>query len=381
MSERLDSVRQICADITRRVDRSHIAEAGRKNEHPRKLWDLWAETGLFAMGLPEEYGGVSGGLHETILAIDLLAQHGLVLPTITPNFMSRVPVSKHGTDEQKKTYLPKTTTGEAYFSFAITEPDAGTNTFKIRTRATKQTDGSFLVNGTKHFISGFVESDYCLLVARTGGYDASQRTSGLTLFIIDPKSPGITTTLMDIGLHLAEKQYIVNFNDVHIPADAILGKEGRGIEVLFDCLNPERMLVSARIIGLSDYVLRKASDYAKVRAPFDAPIGAYQSIQHPLAIAKVHVEGARSLLYDAVQRYDAGENVGLQVNITKYLATEGFTGAVNGASAVYGGSFADMVTDFIPFYLQAKMSEIAPVNNNIVLNFIAQKALGLPKSY
>lgn len=381
MSENLDVIRQICTDIAKRVDRQYLAEQGRKREPADKLWDLWVETGLLGVALPEEYGGIGGDVSDLVHAIDWLGREGLFLGNVVPNFMSRIPLLKHGTDDQKKALLPASASGEAVFSFAITEPDAGTNTFKIKTRARRQDDGSFLLTGTKHFITAFTASTHCLVVARTEAYDAASRTKGLTLFLIDPNTPGITTTQMDLGIHLPEKNFVVSFDDVRVPADAMLGQEGQGLNVMFDCLNPERLMVTAANLGQADYVLRKAADYARVRAPFDAPIGSYQSVQHPMAIAKVNIEAARALLHKAATIFDEGGDIGLDVNMAKYLSSTAYVQATNAAAMAFGGGFADMEQDIIPFFLQAKLNEVAPVNNNIVLSHIAQHALDLPKSY
>jgi acyl-CoA dehydrogenase len=381
MSENLEGIRQICTDIAKRVDRKYMAEKGRRREHPEKLFDLWVETGLLGVGLPEEYGGIGGDVTDLVHAVDWLSQEGLFLGSSVPNFMSRIPLIKHGSDAQKKTLLPGTATGEVVFSFAITEPDAGTNTFKTRTKATRQEDGSFVLNGSKHYITAFEDSTHCLVVARTEAHDAAARTKGLTLFLIDPRTPGIEATEMDLGVHLAERNYVVSFNDVRIPADSILGEEGRGMNVLFDCLNPERLMVSAANVGQADYVLEKGAQHARVRAPFDAPIGSYQSVQHPMAVAKVNIEAARALLYKAAAVFDEGGEVGLDANMAKYLSSTAFMQAADASATAFGGGFADMDQDIIPFYLQAKLNSVAPVNNNIVLSHIAQNALNLPKSY
>jgi acyl-CoA dehydrogenase len=381
MSENLDAIRQICTDIAKRVDRAYMAEQGRKNEPADKLWDLWVETGLLGIALPEEYGGIGGDMTDLASAVDWLGQDGLFMGNVVPNFMSRIPLIKHGTEEQKQTLLPGTANGEVIFSFAITEPDAGTNTFKIRTTALKQPDGSYRLNGTKHYITGFTASTHCLVVARTQPYDDANRTKGISLFLVDPHAAGISTTQMDLGIHLAEKNFVVSFDDVHLPADSVLGAEGQGLRVMFDSLNPERMMVTAANVGQADYVLRRAADYARVRAPFDAPIGSYQSVQHPLAIAKVNVEAARALLYKATAIFDEGGEVGLEANMAKYLSSTAYGQATNAAAMVFGGAFADMEQDIIPFFLQAKLNEVAPINNNIVLSHIAQNALNLPRSY
>jgi alkylation response protein AidB-like acyl-CoA dehydrogenase len=381
VSEALEDIRQICNEIIKRVDRRHVADAGRANEVPQKLWDAWAETGLLGIGLPEEYGGIGGDLSDLVHAIDWQASAGLNLQSAIPNFMSRIPVVKYGTDEQRKTILPSTATGESRFSFAITEADAGSNTFKIRTTAIKQEDGSYKLSGSKYYITGFLESEWCLVVARTTPYDPENRTEGISVFLVRPDAPGISASPMDIGIHKAEKQYSILFEDVVLPADSLLGPDGDGLKVMFDCLNPERLIVAATNIGSADYVLKKASEYASTRAPFDVPIGSYQSVQHPLAAAKANTEAARCYLYKTAEAFDRGEKVGIESSTTKYLASTAVSQATNASANVYGGSFADMDTDIIGFFLQAKLSELGPVNNNIVLSQIAQKMLGLPRGY
>jgi acyl-CoA dehydrogenase len=381
MSENLDAIHQICSDIAKRVDRSYMAAQGRKREPADKLMGLWVETGLLGIALPEEYGGIGGDMTDLAHAIDWLGQEGLFLGNVIPNFMSRIPLIKYGTDEQKDSILPATATGEAIFSFAITEPDAGTNTFKIRTTALKQDDGSYVLNGTKHYITGFLDSTHCLVVARTEPYNPDRRTKGITLFVVDPHAAGISTTLMDLGIHLPERNYVVSFDNVRLPAGSVVGEEGNGLGVMFDSLNPERMMVTAANVGQADYVLNKAADHARIRAPFDVPIGSYQSVQHPMAEAKVNIEGARALLYKATALFDQGGEVGLDANMAKYLSSTAYVQATNAAAMAYGGGFADMEQDIIPFFLQAKLNTVAPVNNNIVLSHIAQNALNLPKSY
>lgn len=381
MSDNADAIREICDSIIRRVDRSYVADCGKRNELPTKLWQMWAETGLLSIGLPEEYGGSGGHLSDIVLAMDLLHQHGLLLPLAVPNFMSREPLLRHATEEQKRRYLPPTATGEAFFSFGITEPDAGTNTFKIKTTAIRQPDGTFLLNGGKTYQTAFIESAHCLLVARTEPYDSANRTKGISLFIVDTKLPGISATPMEIGMYLPEKNYQTYFDNVVLPADALVGQEGRGLAILFDSLNPERLLVAAMNVGQADYCINRAAEYAKTRAPFDAPIGSYQSIQHPLARAKTYVEAARTMMYLAAEKHDAGHNIGVEANMVKILSSEAFKMAAEIAMTTFGGAGVDVTQDILPFYIAAQNNTVAPVNNQVVLSFIAEKVLGLPRSY
>jgi alkylation response protein AidB-like acyl-CoA dehydrogenase len=166
-----------------------------------------------------------------------------------------------------------------------------------------------------------------------------------------------------------------------LPGDALVGEEGRGLHILFDSLNPERLLVAAMNVGLADYVLNRAAEYAKIRAPFDTPIGAYQAIQHPMARAKTHIEAARTMMYLAVDKHDRGEPVGLDTAMVKILSSEALKMAAEIAMTTFGGSGVDVSQDILPFYITAQNNTVSPVNNQIVLSFIAEKALGLPKSY
>lgn len=381
MSENADAIREICDSIIRRVDRAYIAECGKRSEFPQKLWDLWAESGLLSMGLPEEYGGSGGHLSDLVLAIDITHQHGLILPVAVTNFMSREPLLHYGSEDQRERYLPATATGKSFFSFGITEPDAGTNTFKIRTTAIRQPDGTFLLNGGKTYQTGFKESDNCLLVARTQPYDPANRTSGISLFVVDTKLPGIEATEMDIGLYLPEKQYQTYFENVVLPADSLVGVEGQGLKIMFESLNSERLLVAALNIGQADHCITRGAEYARTRAPFDTPIGAYQSIQHPLARAKTYIEGARTMLYKACEKHDRGENIGIEANMVKILSSEAFKMAAEAAMTCFGGAGFDVTQDMLPFFLGSQLNLVAPVNNQVVLSFLAEKVLGLPKSY
>jgi alkylation response protein AidB-like acyl-CoA dehydrogenase len=186
---------------------------------------------------------------------------------------------------------------------------------------------------------------------------------------------------MEIGMYLPEKNYTTYFDNVVMPADALVGVEGQGLKILFDSLNSERLLVAGMNVGQADYVLNRAVEYAKTRAPFDTPIGAYQSIQHPLARAKTYVEAARTMLYKACEAFDRGENAGIEANMVKILSSEAFKMSAEIAMTTFGGAGVDVTQDILPFYIAAQNNTVAPVNNQIVLSFIAEKVLGLPKSY
>jgi alkylation response protein AidB-like acyl-CoA dehydrogenase len=182
-------------------------------------------------------------------------------------------------------------------------------------------------------------------------------------------------------MYLPEQQYQTYFDNVVLPADALVGEEGKGLNILFSSLNSERLLVAAMNVGQADYVLKRAAEYAKVRAPFGAVIGSYQSIAHPMARAKTYVEAARLMMYQACDKHDRGESVALDVNMVKILSSEAFKMAAEIAMTTFGGAGVDVSQDILPFYIAAQNNTVAPVNNQVVLSFIAEKALGLPKCY
>lgn len=378
----MDSIRQACEGVTRRIDRKYLAECGRKNEFPGKLWEAMIKAGLLQLGISEEYGGMGGGLTELAYAMDTLSQAGLMPVIMVPNGLARIPILKHGTESQKKKYLPPTTTGEKIFCFCITEPNAGTNTFKIETKAIRQPNGDYLLNGQKLFITSFDVADQALVVARTTLFkEVKNRREGLSLFIVDTKAEGVESHRQDIGLYLAEKQFSVFFEDVVVPKENLIGEEGQGIRYLFDGLNPERLLAVAGQVGSADFVIKKAVEYANVRAPFDKPIGSYQAIQHPLAHAKASVEATRLMLYEACRKFDSGGDAGVPASYAKLLASEALSEASDIAMQAHGGYAFDVEYDVLPFYLLARASRVGPVNNEMMLNFIGEHVLGLPKSY
>lgn len=376
-----DAIREVCAGITRQIDRAYLADCGRKREAPTKLFNLMAEAGLLAVGIPEEYGGSGGGVAEVALALDLLGQAGLIAPRVVTSQMARTTIARHGNTAQKQRYLPAAASGKEFFAFAVTEADAGTNSFKIRTQATRQTNGDYVIRGEKAYITAVHEADHLLLVARTAKFDPDARKSGMSVFIVDPKAKGVTITPMDIGMYFPDKSSIVNFDDVVVPSENLLGSEGKGLESVFDCLNPERLMAAAFNVGLTDFLLNKAAAYARERAPFGAPIGSYQSVQHPMAAAKARVEATRALTHLAAEKYDSGADAGLESGMVKFLAADVIKAAADIAMTTFGGASMDLTQDLIPLYLFAKFQEIAPVNNNVVLSSIAEKALGLPRSY
>lgn len=376
-----DDIREVCASITRQISREYMAQCSRARETPVELWRVMRETGLFGLGVPAEYGGLGGHLSEVALALDLLGQGGLMPFRFVTTQMARTTLRHHGNDEQKQRYLVPAAAGEITFAFALTEADAGTNSFNIRTTATRQPNGDYVINGSKMWITGIHEADFAIVVTRTSKYDPATKKSGFSVFIVDPKSKGISLGAIDIGLHMADRSWVVNFDDVHVPAANMVGEEGRGMEALFDCLIPERLLAAGMNVGLATFVLNKTAEFARHRAPFGEPIGKYQGVQIPMAEALAQTEGARALAYQACAKFDAQIDSGMESDMARFLSAEAYLKAADLAMNTHGGAACDMEQDVIPLYLYAKFQSIAPINRNVCLAAIAQREFGFPKSY
>ena len=377
--ELLAAIRGASEAVTHRFSRSRYLEHARTATSPRELYAAMAEQGLFALGVPEEYGGNGGGLIATAAVMETLSAAGTPPLQFSLTSFCRHAIVRNGTPEQIHRFVVPTLDASATFSFAVTEPDAGTNSFAMKTAAERQPDGSFLLRGQKVFISGAADSTYMLVAARSGS-SADRGRPGLSLFVVDTHSPGVSMTPMKIDWKAPERQYSVWFDDVTLPADRMIGEDGHGMTALFDSLNAERVVIAAWALGMGRYVLDKAVRYARDRAPFGTPIGAYQAVAHPLARARAELDAAGVMIERAAARYDRGEPSADEANIAKLLASEAAYHAVDAALQTHGGAGFDEQTDVITLWPMIRVLRIAPLNNEMVLNYIAQHMLGLPRS-
>ncbi len=376
-----DDVREAAKGVLAVVDRAEFVRRARAGEDLDDMWTAMADQGLLGVGVPEEYGGSGEGMTGPVAVMETLAEGGAPPVLFLLTAFARVAIMRHGTDEQKRRYLAPTTTGDVRLCFAITEADAGTNSFAMRTFA-RQDGERYLLNGEKVFISGADAATHAMVVARTTRLDdAPDKRFGLSLFIVPIGAPGLQLTRMSIDLHSPEHQFVVHFDDVEVPADDLIGPRDEGLRALFDALNPERLLVSAWAIGLGTHALQRGVDYARDRAPFGTPIGSYQGIQHPLARAKAHLDAARLMMYTACEEFDRGGDAGAFANMAKLLASEAANGAADAVIQAFGGSAFDHDRDVTTLWPMIRLLRIAPVNNEMVLNYIAEKLLRLPKSY
>lgn len=369
--------------------RSEMRKMVRESVFPHELWQTFADVGLLGCLVPEQYGGSGMGLLTATLGFEAVTQLNVSPNILLVTCMDAACISRNASDALKQQYLPGIADGSKKFCFAITEPDAGTNSFMMKTRATRHGD-TFVINGQKTYISGIEVADYMLLVARSTPVEESKQTQmgiyhGLSLFIVPTKAKGITAHKIAIGFNEGVGQYTVFFDNVEVPADHVVGDIDMGALVMFNSLNPERILAAAMCSGMADYCLDTASAYAKERKVFrDVPIGKYQGIAHPLAEAKAHHEAARLMLYKAAWAFDAGwepAKVGSLANMCKLLNADSAVKAADVGIETLGGLGFTEDQGMLQVWNGARLFKTAPVSREMILNYIAEQELGLPKSY
>ncbi len=373
-------LREGVSRIARRYGHAYYVERSRSGRPAVELWDELAREGFLGVNLPEAFGGGGLGIAELALVCEELATAGcpLLLLVVSPAICGTL-IARYGTDEQKARWLPGLAAGTTRICFALTEPDAGSNSHQITTTARKDGDG-WVLSGQKVYISGVDEADAMLVVSRTGTDERTGRGQ-LSLFVVDTKTPGLTATPIPMEIVVPEKQFTVFLDDVAVPADRLLGGEGRGLRVLFDGLNPERIISAAYSCGLARYALDRAVAYANERKVWGAPVGAHQGLAHPLARAKLSLELARLMTAKAAWLYDAGKDAGEAANMARLSAADAAIAALDQAIQVHGGNGLSTEHGIATMWGMARLQHIAPVSREMILNFIAQHSLGLPRSY
>jgi alkylation response protein AidB-like acyl-CoA dehydrogenase len=329
--------------------------------------------------VPEEYGGGGGGLVELAMVCEETAAQGApILLLLVSAAISAEVIAEYGSEAQRKEWLPKLASGRTRVVFAITEPDAGSNTHRLATHARREGD-EWVVNGEKYFISGVDEAEAILLVARTGR-DESGRAQ-LSLFLVPTDAPGLHRSRLPVDVMLPEKQFTLHFDDVRLPGGALVGDEGAGFRQVFHGLNPERITGAALCVGIARYALGRAAQYARDREVWGRPIGTHQGVAHPLAAAKIEVELAALMTRKAAWLHDKGQPAGEASNMAKYAAAEAALHAIDAAMQTHGGNGVSSEFGLLPYWGLARLLRIAPVNREMVLNYVAQHSLGLPRSY
>ncbi len=369
--------------LAKTYDRAYWMEHAERRAFPEDMYSQIAADGFVGLMVPEQYGGSGLGMFEMALFQEGLGNQGIpLLSLIVGACMSLSMLSNHGTKEQKQNYLPAACSGDIRFCFAITEPDAGTNTIKATTVARPTADGRFKLTGSKTFITDALESDYALVVTRTTPLsEVERKTDGFTLFIVDTKAKGIEMQPIPVSIPLPETQYLMFFDDVELGPENVLGEVDKGFDILFKCLNPERMLVGAIGSGIGRFAMEKAVAYACERTVFNGPIGAYQALQHPLAKAKTEIEMASLMTRKAAWLFDQGLECGGEANMAKYAASEAAIHAVDASLQCFGGNGFTKEYGIFDIYPLARLFKTAPLNNEMILNYIGERVLGLPRSY
>lgn len=377
-------IREAVAGIASGFGRDYIRRCVESGEPPRELWDALADKGYVGVNIPEEYDGGGRGMTELAAVMEELAFAGcpLLLMVVSPAIAGSV-LARHGTPEQKERWLRGIGSGRLKIAFAVTEPDAGTNTHNLSTRAERR-DGGWVLSGQKTFISGVEDADALFVVARTGVNETNPaRPRGLlSLFIVDADAPGLERAVVPTAARGADKQWTLFFDGVEVGADRLVGTEHHGLATVFDGLNPERIMTAANAIGLGRRALAQAAEYARERTVWSAPIGSHQAISHPLAQAKIEIELAALMTRKACWLYDAGaRGAGEASNMAKYAAAEAAIHAVDSAIQTHGGNGVALEYGLTEMWWGARTMRIAPVSREMVLNYVAEHSLGLPRSY
>ena len=374
------ALRSAVRAISARYGNDYYTKKAEARDFTEELWFELGAHGYIGINMPEEYGGGGAGLSELAAVVEETGAAGCpLLLLLVASAISGEVIAEFGSPEQKAEWLPRLANGTGRVVFAITEPDAGSNAHEISTTARRDGD-EWVLNGTKHYISGIDVADAVLVVARTGS-DPRTGAAALSLFVVDTDAPGLVAQPLPVSVTLPERQFTLFFDDVRVPADRLVGEEGAGFKQVFHGLNPERITGAALLVGIGRYALARAADYANQRAVWGTPIGAHQGVAHALASARIDVEAAALMTARAAWLHDQRQPAGEASNMAKYLAAEAALSALDAAIQCHGGNGVATEYGLIPLWGLARVLRIAPVNREMILNFVAQHSLGLPRSY
>jgi len=373
------SLRDTVYALTASFGPDYYAKVNAERRSPHELWEALGERGFLGVHLPEEYGGGGMGLQELTAVLEETGAAGcpLLKLLVSPGIIGTI-LARHGTAQQKDRWLRGIADGSKKFSFALTEPNAGSNSHNLDTVARRDGD-SYIISGQKYYISGVDECDHILVVTRTGR-SASGRGQ-LSLLMVDPDSPGLTRQPIETALEEPEKQFTLFFNDVRVPVDNLVGEENEGLRVAFDGLNPERILSAAVSVGIARFAIAKATAYARDRTVWSAPIGSHQAIAHPLAEGKIKLDLAQLMMQRAAGLYDAGLDAGEASNVAKLAAAEAGVFCLDRAIQTHGGNGVSREYQLANYWFLARLQLIAPVSREMILNYVSEHVLGLPRSY
>ena len=372
-------VRELCAkypdEYWRRVDRERA--------YPEEFVDALTEAGYLAALIPEEYDGAGLGVFDSSIILEEINRSGGNAGAAHAQMYTMGTLLRHGSKEQKQRYLPKIASGELRLqAFAVTEPDAGSDTTKLKTRAVRRGD-KYVINGQKVFISRVQHSDLMILLVRTTpAHQVKKRSDGLSVFLVDLRQAiGNGLTVVPIRTMMNHETNQLFLQDVEVPAENLIGEEGKGFRYILDGMNAERILIAAECVGDGYWFIERAVRYASERVVFDRPIGQNQGISLPIAQAYVHVRAADLMRQDAAKRFDAGQPCGPEANMAKHLAAEASWEAANVALQTHGGYGFTEEYDIERKFRETRLYQIAPLSTNLILSYVAEHVLGLPRSY
>ena len=368
-------------DICKRYPGEYWRDLDSRREYPEKFVNELTQAGYLGALIPQEYGGSGLGIADGCLILETIHAHGGNAAACHAQMYIMGTVLRHGSQAQKTMYLPKIAAGELRLqAFGVTEPNAGSDTTKLQTTAVRKGD-RYVVNGRKMFISRVLQSDLMLLLARTTAVDqVKRRTEGLSVFLIDIR--GLAGfEVRPLRMMMNHNTNALFFDDVEIPAESLIGEEGKGFSYILDGMNAERILVGSESIGDGAWFVDKAVAYSSQRVIFGKPIGANQGVQLPIAKAHTAVEAARLMRDKAAALFDAGEPCGPEANMTKYLAAEAAWEAANACIDCHGGYGYAEEYDVERKFRECRLYKTAPINQNLVLAYVGEHVLGMPRSY
>lgn len=384
LTEEQQLIRTEVGNLARKFDWSYWRELDSTGEYPHAFFNEMAAAGWVGAAIPAEYGGGGLGIIEASLILLEICASGAGTSGASPVHFSMFPpqpVIKYGSEEMKRQYLPKIASGEMKMAFSVTEPNAGTDTPHIETTAVRDGD-DWVINGRKVWSSNAQNADRVLILTRTTPIeDVGKRTKGMTLFFSDMDRDAIQMRLIHkMGRHAVDSNELF-IDDFRVPHNDMVGEEGEGFYHLLDGLNPERIVIAAEAVGIGKAALNKAVQYAKDRTVFGRPIGKNQGIQFPLAEAYARLEAAELMVLKAAWLYDNGQPCGAEANMAKLLAADAGCDAVDHAVQTHGGFGYAQEFDVERLYREIRLYKIAPVSQQMVLNYLGEHVLGMPRSY
>lgn len=378
----LADIRDAVTALCQRFPETYWQEKDSARAYPEEFVDALTQEGWLSILIPEEYGGGGMGISAASVVLETINRNGGSAYAAHAQMYTMGTILRHGSDEQRARYLPSIASGDLRLqSFGITEADAGSDTTSVKTFARRDGD-SYVINGSKVFISRFYHSDLMLLLARTTPRDqVEKKTEGLSTFIIDLREAGDSIVAKPIRTMVNHETTSLFFDDLRVPAENLVGEEGKGFSYILSGLNAERILTCSGQLGGAYWFLNRASQYSTERVVFDRPIGSNQGIQFPLAKAYLELSAASAMRWKAIEIFEAGGQPGFEANAAKFLSSNAQWAAANAAMDTFGGWGMTEEYGIERKFREARLSLVAPVSNNLVLNFVATKMLGLPRSY